>query len=473
MSGGDYQAVIVGAGPAGLTAAHQLVRSGIRPLVLEKTDKIGGISRTEEYRGYRFDIGGHRFFTKMEEVNRLWDEMMGEDFISVLRKSHIYYRGEFFKYPIEIFNALEHLGITESVLVVLSYLKARIRPHHRATNLEEWVINHFGERLYRIFFKTYTEKVWGMPCHDIRAEWAAQRIKGLSLRTAVVNALFRGNQPKTLIREFHYPRLGPGMMWERFRGAVEAEDGKVLLKSPLVRLERRGNRVERAVARGEGGETVYAADHFISSMPLPELVRALDPPPPPEVLEAAADLSYRSFLMVGLILGREDLFDDQWIYINSSEVRVGRVQNFRNWSPAMVPEKGKSCLGMEYFCAEGDETWNTDDGELISLATRELARLGLADESDVEDGVIFRQPKAYTVYVVREHVNWAVSREFLSGLENIQAVGRNGLHYYNNMDHSMLTGILAVKNILGADHDIWAVNKEEEYHESGDAPEPS
>ncbi len=458
--------IIIGAGPAGLTAAWELVKQGILPIVLEKADKVGGISRTETYKGYRFDIGGHRFYTKVEAVEQLWQDMLGQDFIKVPRLSRIYYKGRFFNYPLEIFNTLYHVGPIESLLMVLSYLKIKWKPLHQEETLEQWVINRFGERLYQTFFKTYTEKVWGVPCHHIQADWAAQRIKGLSLKTAILNALFGGNNAKSLIKEFDYPVLGPGMMWERFQERVESKGGEVWLNTRVIQIQREGNRIKSLTAEKQGEIVqVSAEENLISTMPVTSLILRLDPPPPDEVVQAAKSLNYRAFLIVSLIVNRKDLFPDNWIYIHAPEVKVGRIQNFKNWSPAMVPDPSKTCLGMEYFCNEGDEIWSRKDAELIELATREMASLGLAEAGDVEDGVVIRQPKAYPVYDSEYRQHLKVIQEFLATLENLQTIGRNGMHRYNNQDHSMLTGMLAVKNMLGEKHDLWEVNTERSYYE--------
>ncbi|MEG4276100.1 NAD(P)/FAD-dependent oxidoreductase [Microcoleus sp. MON1_C1] len=460
-----YPVAIVGAGPAGLTAAYELVKQGIIPVVLEKGDKVGGIARTETYKGYRFDIGGHRFYTKVEAVQQLWQEVLGNEFIKVPRLSRIFYRGKFFNYPISAFNTLFNLGIIESALIILSYLKVRIWPLTEEKTFEQWVINRFGERLYKTFFKTYTEKVWGIPCSEIQADWAAQRIKGLSLTTAIINALFGSNDTKTLIKEFDYPALGPGMMWEKFAEAVENKDGKVYLDTKVISFEREGNKIKSITAEQNGELIQYSADNFITSMPISALVARLKPQPPEEVLHAARSLKYRDFLIVSLIVNRKDLFPDNWIYIHSPEVKVGRIQNFKNWSAALVPDASKSCLGMEYFCSVGDEVWEMSDAQLIELATRELVGLGLATTAEVEDGVVIRQPKAYPVYDGEYRGHLQVLEGFVKGIENLQTIGRNGMHRYNNQDHSMLTGMLAVRNILGEKHDLWDVNTERSYYE--------
>jgi protoporphyrinogen oxidase len=457
--------VVIGAGPAGLTAAYELVKRGATPLVLEMSGKVGGIARTEQHQGYRFDLGGHRFFTKVPEIQQLWDEVLGPDFLRVTRLSRIHYRGRFFSYPIELLNAVSNLGLVESACIVLSYLKWKVRPYPVEETFEQWVTNRFGRRLYLRFFKTYTEKVWGIPCSEIRADWAAQRIKGLSLTTAVVNALCGRSDAKTLIREFDYPTLGPGMMWERFRDLIERQGGEVRLETDVVRIVRQGRRIDHLVTGSRQGAGTVRGDQFISSMPLGELVLRLDPPPPAEVVGAARGLAYRDFLLVGLIVKGERLFPDNWVYVHTPGIKAGRIQNFGNWSAAMVPQPGMSGLGMEYFCNRGDDLWSMPDGALIELARRELGQLGLAGEADVTDGVVIRQEKAYPVYdgAYRRHL--AVLSDYVKSLENLQTIGRNGLHRYNNQDHSMLTAILAVRNVLGEDHDLWEVNTERSYHE--------
>jgi len=459
---------IIGAGPAGLTAAYQLAKAGLTSIVLEKGSNVGGIARTERYKDYHIDIGGHRFYTKIEEVNDFWQEVMGDDFLLRPRLSRIYYNRKFFYYPIRLFDALSNLGLWESSRIVASYILSQLRPYPQEETLEEWVSNRFGRRLYQIFFKTYTEKVWGIPCHEIKAEWAAQRIKGLSLPVAVRNALLRPRHQsvKTLIEEFHYPRCGPGMLWEKVQAMVESQGHRVLLNHEVVHLALNNGHVCSLITVGPDGERIkIEAGHFISSMPLTELIQRLEPAPPQALLEATRRLTYRDFLTVALIVNQSDLFPDNWLYIHSPEVKVGRIQNFKNWSPHMVPNGHTTCLGLEYFCNEGDELWRLSDAELVELAKQEVARIDLVAEANVIDGVVFRQPKAYPVYTGEYKIYLEQIKAYLSGISNLQTTGRNGLHMYNNQDHSMLTAMLAVKNILGEQNDIWAVNTERSYHE--------
>ncbi|MFC1868791.1 NAD(P)/FAD-dependent oxidoreductase [Thermodesulfobacteriota bacterium] len=457
--------VIIGAGPAGLTAAYEFIKMGIGPIVLEKADKVGGIARTESYKGYYFDMGGHRFFTKIEMVNRLWQEMLGDDLLKVSRMSRIYYRGRFFHYPLELLNALFNLGLIESILIPLSYLGAQIRPYPKEETFEQWVSNRFGRRLYRTFFKTYTEKVWGIPCGEIKADWAAQRIKGLSLIAAVVNSLLDTQKAKTLINEFEYPLRGPGMMWQRFKEVVEAEGGQVWLNTEMTGLRLKNGSIVSVDYIKDDKTIELPVGHLISTMPINRLASMLKPNAPDKVVGAANKLSYRSFIIVILIVDKKDLFPDQWIYIHSPDVRVGRVQNFKNWSEAMVPDLNKTSIGMEYFCNEGDNIWSMTDADLKETASRELSQLGLADLNDIIDGYVVRQPNAYPIYDDAYKDNLKIIRDYLGGIDNLQTIGRNGLHRYNNMDHSMLTGILAVQNYCGANHDLWDVNEEEEYLE--------
>jgi protoporphyrinogen oxidase len=412
-------------------------------------------------------MGGHRFFTKVDEVQKIWQDVLGADLLRRPRMSRIYYNRRFFNYPLKPFNALAGLGIGRSLLVVLSYLRWQLFPYREEHTFEQWVTNRFGRRLFETFFKTYTEKVWGIPCSELRAEWAAQRIKDLSLRSAVVSMFLKPRQTiKTLIEEFDYPRLGPGMMWRAVTEEIHRQGGAVRLHREVVGIRRTGARVDSVIVAGERGEEEVAGDHFLSSMPVTQLVLRLSPPAPEPVREAARRLSYRDFLTVCLIVDRPDPFPDNWIYVHSPEVKVGRIQNFRSWSPEMVPDPAKASLGLEYFCSEGDALWTMPDDELIRLGKEELERIGLARASEITDGCVFRVPKAYPVYdaTYREHLDTV--RQFVNGLENLQTIGRNGLHRYNNQDHAMLTGLLAVRNLTdGARHDLWSVNTEPDYHE--------
>jgi protoporphyrinogen oxidase len=470
--------VCIGAGPAGLTAAYLLSRRGVDVTVLESDPEyVGGISRTAKYKGFAFDIGGHRFFSKSAEVEKLWDEMLEEDFLERPRKSRIYYKRKLFDYPLKANDALSKLGALEAVLCVLSYVKAGLRPVAQPRNLEDWVVNKFGRRLFETFFKTYTEKVWGIRCSEISADWAAQRIKGLSLTRAVWHAVVpqrkgapKGKVVKTLIDRFRYPKRGPGMLWEAAARKVEAAGGEVALGQRVVALHRgRGGEGWSVTARDSAGqERTVRCDHVISTMPIRELMPALSPDASEAALRAADRLRYRDFILVALVLKDREQFDDNWIYIHDPEVKVGRIQNFKSWSPDMVPDPELNCFGMEYFCFEGDELWNSPDADLVALATAELLKLGLAEAADVVDGTVVRQPKAYPVYDDAYEANVAAIRgELEARYPGLHLVGRNGMHKYNNQDHAMMTAMLTVENILAGRrvYDVWRVNQDAEYHE--------
>jgi len=462
--------LIVGAGPAGLTAAYELVKAGRRPVVAEADDVVGGISRTVVRDGWRFDIGGHRFFTKVAPVEELWHEILpDEDFLLRPRMSRIFYRKKYYDYPLKPLNALKNLGLWESFLCGLSYLAARVHPPKDQSNYEGWLVARFGWRLYGMFFKTYTEKVWGVSVAEMPSDWAAQRVKSLDLGKAILHALTpRRNQKEitSLIEEFQYPKYGPGMMWERCRDKVEAAGGTVEMETAVTAIHVSGGRATGAtLTHADGSTTEQPASHVISSMPMNALVRALDPPPPAEVLRAADDLHYRDFLTVALVVPEAKGFPDNWIYIHAPDVEVGRIQNFGRWSPYMVKE-GRTCLGLEYFVFEGDHLWASTDDELVERGKRELGVLGLVDPGDVEAGYVVRVPKAYPYYDLEYKANVGVITKYLDAeAPNVHPVGRNGMHKYNNQDHSMYTAMLTVENILGDRHDIWAVNVEEEYHE--------
>lgn len=463
---------VIGAGPAGLTAAYELQKrsDGFRPVVFEAATLVGGIARTESHNGYRFDIGGHRFFTKVGEVEELWREVLGDKFVTRPRMSRIFYRGKYYAYPLKIFNALGNMGIVEAVRIMFSYGYKQLFPSKVEENFEQWVSNRFGDRLYNHFFKSYTEKVWGIPCTEIRADWAAQRIKNLSLVKAVLNALTGANDTASLIESFEYPPLGPGQMWDAFTDRIRGQGGEVRMQNAATKVYRDGMTVTGIDIvdysdKSNVSTSRFVADEFISTMPIVELIAAMEPPAPPEIVAAAAKLKYRDFLIVTLILDTPDPFPDNWIYIHSPEVSVGRIQNFRSWSEAMVPNPNTASIGMEFFCHEGDGLWETSDAELIKQASRELEYLKLAKISNVIDGTVIRQVKAYPVYDGEYRDALDILSNWIDGFTNLQTVGRNGMHRYNNQDHSMLTAILAARIIMGEEHDIWNVNVERSYHE--------
>jgi len=484
---GPGAVVVVGAGPAGLTAAYQLAKRGATCTVFEMDSVAGGLSRTVEREGWRFDIGGHRFFTKVREVDGLWNEILGpDDFLVRPRLSRIYFNGTYFDYPIQVGNALRGLGPVESIRCGLSFLWVRVRPPRDLDSFEGWTARAFGWRLYRKFFKTYTEKVWGIPATEIKADWAAQRIKNLTVASVILNAFSsrRGQTHITsLIEQFRYPRLGPGMMWDRARELVEAQGSKVLFGTKLESIRRSKGRAVTAVttvtdvtgrvepagaaceSSGAIPSTEWPFDHLISSMPLAELVMAMDPPAPENVQEAARGLRHRDFLTVALVLPAERGFPDNWIYVHSDDVHVGRIQNFGSWSPELVKD-GRTCLGLEYFVFEGDDLWSMSDDDLVALGASELATIGLVHSGDIERGYVVRMPKAYPVYDEGYDARVRVIRDWLADeVPNVYPVGRNGMHRYNNQDHSMLTAMLTVESLYGEPFDTWAVNVESEFHE--------
>ncbi len=471
---------IIGAGPAGLTAAYLLSKNDVGVVVLEADPVyVGGISRTATYKGFHFDIGGHRFFSKSKAVEDFWTEILPDDMLERPRCSRIFYNGKFFAYPLKPFEALLKLGVFRSTLCILSWIKARLFPVRHPRNFEEWVSNQFGRRLFNTFFKSYTEKVWGMSCREISADWAAQRIKGLSLGSAIRNAVFpqgrgrdRSRVIKTLINSFRYPRRGPGMMWEACAEKTRALGGKVLMGCKVT-----GCAYDEATAAWnmqfkdqQGNSRCLQAEHVISSAPMRELVRGLVPPVSERSLRAAESLKYRDFLTVMLILKDRQMFEDNWIYIHDPRVKVGRIQNFRSWSPEMVPDPDKACYGLEYFCFEHDGLWDAKDSDLIELAEHELIAIGLAHQGDLIDGCVVRQKKAYPVYDddYARHVA-TIRRELEERYPNLHLVGRNGMHKYNNQDHAMMTAMLCTENILADTklYDLWQVNGDAEYHEAG------
>jgi protoporphyrinogen oxidase len=468
--GGSVGTAVLGAGPAGLTAGYVLALRGQPGAVFEADDVVGGIARTVKFGDYRFDIGGHRFFTKLEPIEKLWEDVLGPEFLTRRRLSRIYYKGQFLAYPLTARDVLGRLGLVESTLCALSYARSRLRRRADAETFEEWVTSRFGRRLYDAFFRSYTEKVWGIPGSEIRSEWAAQRIKNFSLVKAALTILrLRRQHVTTLIEEFRYPRLGPGQMWETLARRVEESGLPVHLNHRCVSILHADGQVGSILLRSPRGVVEQPVDAVLSSIPLTDLALALDPPPPSEVLEAIGRLRYRSLCVVALVTSEENPFPDNWIYLHDPGTRAGRVQNFGAWSESMV-RPGTSCLGVEYFCFEGDEIWNMPDAQAVQLATDELARIGLIDPSKVIDGVKIRAPKAYPVYDLSYRDAVETVRTYLDGFSNLKTFGRNGLHRYNNQDHSMWTAILATLNLVdGAAYDVWSVNTEAEYHEEGEA----
>ena len=479
---------IIGAGPAGLTASYLLTKEGISTTVIEADPVyVGGISRTANYKNFLFDIGGHRFFSKSKEVVDLWKEILPQDFIERPRLSRIYYDGKYYSYPLKAFEALSNLGVVESAMCVLSFAYKQAFPNDKPQTFHEWVSNQFGERLFSIFFKTYTEKVWGMSCDEISADWAAQRIKGLDLWSAMANALRNSIVPKgkkdgtkahdgevikTLIESFQYPRKGPGMMWDAAAAKTRAQGGTIHMGTTLSSLSYdKAGGLWTIEAKTESGDTrTFTARHVISSAPIRELIQSITPTP--DSLEAAEALRYRDFLTVALVVNKPDLFPDNWIYIHEPSVKVGRIQNFRSWSPEMIPDDKSTCLGLEYFCFEGDGLWNASDKQLIRLAKKELVKIGLCAREDITDGCVVRQKKAYPVYDEDYKDNVAdIRHELADKYPTLHLVGRNGMHKYNNQDHAMMTAMLTVKNIVAGKQlfDIWNVNEDAEYHEAGNS----
>jgi protoporphyrinogen oxidase len=465
---GSLGTAVLGGGPAGLTAAYVLAQRDRPGAVFEADGSVGGIAKTVEFNGYRFDLGGHRFFTKLRPVERLWEDMMGAEFLTRPRLSRIYYNGKFLSYPLQAKDVVARLGLVESVRCGLSYMWSLRLRGRDAETFEEWVTVRFGRRLYDAFFRSYTEKVWGIPGSEIRSQWAAQRIKDLSFWRALLSVLrLNRRQVTTLIEEFRYPRLGPGQMWETFARRIEERGIPVHLKQRCVAVQHDANRVTGVTVRTNGHVTDYPVDSVVSSIALSDLVKSLEPAPPAEILAAADRLRYRDFCLVALMTTQDEPFPDNWIYIHDPGTRAGRVQNFGAWSPDMV-RPGTTCLGVEYFCFEGDDIWEMSDVEAVEMATDEMARIGLVERSQVVDGVKVRVPKAYPMYDANYEEAVATLRDYIGRFENLVTCGRNGLHRYNNQDHSMWTAILATLNLLdGSRYDVWSVNAEAEYHEEG------
>jgi protoporphyrinogen oxidase len=466
MKNDEYKIIIIGAGPAGLTAAWEAEKHGVKTLILESDKKVGGISRTVEKNGWKFDIGGHRFFTKVDEVYQIWDEILDKDeFLLRPRMSRIYYNNKFYDYPLKAFNALFNLGIFEAIRCVASYVYVRLRPPKNQENFENWVAARFGWRLYNIFFKTYTEKVWGVPATEIGADWASQRIKNLSLGKAIINAVFRKNSGEvitTLINEFKYPKFGPGMMWDKAYEVLEKKGHQILLNSRVAQISKDQDMYIITLSNGKS----YKSEFILSSMPLAHLPKTVEPNPEQIVKNAGENLKFRDFLSVAIVVDEKDAFPDNWIYIHDPNVNVGRVQNYGSWSPYMVKDN-KTCLGLEYFVNKGDNLWEMKDSDLIKLGIEELKILKLIKTEESLEGYVVRMPKAYPVYDLNyssniEHIsNWLTDQH-----PKIFPIGRNGMHRYNNQDHSMMTAVKSIRNILaGENNDIWSINVEDDYLE--------
>lgn len=466
--------IIFGAGPAGLACAMELIKNNQEVVMVEKDSQVGGIAKTVKYKGYHFDIGGHRFFTKEKEVLDLWQNTLGNDFLKRPRLSRIYYNNKFYFYPLKPLNALKNLGIFQALGIMASYVFTRLKYYmgfqKKPKTFEDWVTQKFGKKLFNIFFKTYTEKVWGIPTREIGAEWAAQRIKGLSLTKAVINAFFpkiKRAKTTSLIDEFHYPRFGPGMMYEKMADMVKEKGGRIISQAKVIQIRRENDRILGVVYEDASGiKQEISGTHYVSTMPLPELVRKFDPPAREDVMKSLEFLRFRSFIAICLIADEKDLFPDNWIYIHSPEVQVGRIQNFKNWNPDLVPDKTKTALGMEYFCFEGDSLWKTPDSELIQLASLELKKIGMGKNSKVIDGFVVRQKDAYPIYKIgyQEHLQKAYG--YIKTFSNFQIIGRGGTFQYNNMDHSILSGLYAARNIMGANFNVLGINIDEAYHEN-------
>ncbi len=466
---GTVGTAVLGAGPAGLTGAYALALRGRDVTVFEGDGVVGGLAKTVEFEGYRFDLGGHRFFTKLAPIQRLWEDLLGEELLIRQRLSRIYYDGKYLEYPLRAKDVVARLGVREAALCAASYLAQRLRPPRTAHTFEDWVTARFGRRLYDVFFRSYTEKVWGIAGSEIRAEWAAQRIKNFSLAKALASMLgLRRPHVTTLIEQFHYPRLGPGQMWEALAERLEASGVQIRTQTPCTAVRHSGNRVESVTVESNGDSNDIPVDAVLSSIPLGDLILILDPPPPADVVAAAGRLRYRQLCLVALVIDQEQPFPDNWIYLHDPGTRAGRVQNFGAWSESMVLP-GTTCLGVEYFCFEGDDIWELPEEDAIALATRELAQIGLIDPSSVRDGVKIRVPRAYPMYDSYYREALEIVRPYVNSFENLATCGRNGLHRYNNQDHSMWTAILAAVNLAdGTSHDVWSVNTEADYLEEGE-----
>jgi protoporphyrinogen oxidase len=467
---------ILGAGPAGLGAAHELARHGVDDLVVvDRNDRPGGLARTVEYDGARFDVGPHRFFTRNSDVNGLWRRTLGADFLPVRRLTRIYHRGKLFRYPLEPADTLRKLGAPEALRALASYAAAQLQPAAVPTNFEEWAVRSFGGTLYRTFFKTYTEKIWGIPCSRIGPEWANQRIKGLDLRTVFAHALRRGRGPgaRSLVEEFDYPRLGAGMMYQRMWEDIASPSRRLLTSAAVTGIVHTGDRIAAVELEQEGRRLRVVADHFLSSLPLTRFFQMLAPAASAPLLRAAAELYFREHITVNLAVDGGDLFPDQWIYVHEPGLRMARVANYNNFSPGMTPSREVTALSVEYFAFQRDDLWRLADGDLAALAADELEFAGLLPRGRPHRSWIVRETESYPTYFLGYREAFTALKTAMARFTNCGPIGRGGMYRYNNMDHSLYTGLLAARNYLapGAPgYDVWAVNTDAEYHESGSRP---
>lgn len=465
----DKKNIIIGAGPSGMACGHTLAQSDKTFTIIEKTKTPGGLCKTLNFHGYLFDIGGHRFLSKSDEVNDLWHKIMGDDMLKVNRLSRIYYKKKYFNYPLTVFNTFWNLGPIQTVACILSYLRSKLDRSIKDATFEGWIIKHFGRKLYEIFFKSYTEKVWAMPCENISSDWAIQRIRGLSLKTAIKRALSIGNnRPKTLTKEFLYPRTGPGEFYKRLENYILSDNRNITYNSNVTEILHNNKKVTSIKLWNplKSETKTVEAGYLFSSMPLPDMIKIMHPKPPKDVIEAADKLLFRNFLVVNVILNKESIFKDQWLYIHSPEVKMGRIQNYKNWSPAMVADTSRTSLGLEYFCSKNDDIWNMDDVSLIDFAMDELEKTGIALRKHLIDGFVIRESNVYPVYTVNYKENLTKIKDYLKGFDNFQPIGRAGLFRYDNSDHAILTGIKAAKNFLGeSSNDVWETDPDKAYIE--------
>ncbi len=463
----DHDFVIIGGGPAGLAAGHTGSKQGRATLVLEAENQVGGLSKTIEYKKYYFDIGGHRFLTKIQPVRDLWKEILPDDFVGRERLSRIFYKNQFFHYPLRVNEAMFGLDIKEVAWIIASFIKWRLVPKNNEKSFEDWVSNRFGYGLYSIFFKSYTEKVWGIPCKELSADWAAQRIQKLSLAKAALDAFGLGKKKdiKTLSDIYDYPRLGPGQMYQAMAKAINAYGSEVLTGHRAGKVEHENNKVKYVTANTAHGKVEIKTRALISTMPIDELVMIMAPAAPPEVINAAKELKYRSIITANFIVDQKTITPDNWIYLPSPEIKAGRLQLYKNWSPDMVPDKNMSTIGLEYFSSPGDFLHNSLDREVLEIGKEDLEKLGMVKRRKIKDGFVARYEKAYPVYDVGYMKNLRIIKDYLGSITNLSCAGRYGQFRYNNMDHSILTGILAVKKLSGEDVDPWDVNTEKDYLE--------